>query len=142
LYTSETNKTGQKRQISKTIVVYLALSAFCIIFDQVYALFGHDIRSDYMTYMFFYPLIGGALLFIMMLLLIPQAAGYRYYRLFYNLHNSGIAALTVKSMLEGIFEIAGTSSPYMIIFAVFGWAMIITGLIVLLLSALNSRHKE
>ena len=95
-----------------------------------------------MTYMFFYPLVGGALLFIMMLLLIPQAAGYRYYRLLYNLHNSGIAALTVKSMLEGIFEIAGTSSPYIIIFAVIGWAMIITGLIALLLSALNSGYKE
>jgi hypothetical protein len=91
--------------------------------------------------MFLYPSVGGALLYTMMLILIPQAAGYRYYRLFYNLYNSGIAALTVKSMLEGVFEIAGTSSHYMIIFAVCGWVMIIAGLIVLLLSAKNSRYK-
>lgn len=136
LYTSVTNKTGQNRQILKTVIVYLALSAFCIIFDRVYAMFGHGIRSDSMSFMFLYPLVGGALLFTMLRLFIPQAAGYRYYRLFFNLYNSGIAALTVKSMLEGIFEVAGTSSPYMIVFTVCGWMMIITGLIILLFSFL------
>lgn len=137
LYTSATNKTGQNRQISKTVIVYLALSAFCIIFDRFYAMFGHDIRSVSMSFMFLYPLVGGALLFTTLRLFIQQAAGYRYYRLFYNLYNSGIAALTVKSMLNGIFEIAGTSSPYMIVFTVCGRTMIITGLIILLLSAVK-----
>jgi hypothetical protein len=90
--------------------------------------------------MFLYPLIGGALLFTALRFLIPQAAGHRYYRLFFNCYNSGIAALTVKSLLEGIFEIAGTSSPYLTAFTVCGWAMLITGLIILLFSALNLRH--
>lgn len=142
LYISAINNSKQKRQSLKTAVVYLAVSVFCVIFDQVYALFGHGVRSASMSFMFLYPLIGGVLIFLLQLFIFPAVSDGSY-RFFYNSYNSGIAALTIKSMLYGIFEIAGTSSSYLTAFAVCGWMMIITGLFILFINiVLKKDYKQ
>ena len=78
--------------------------------------------SDSMSFMFLFPLLGGALPFLLLWILVPQADSIRHYRFFYNGYNTGIALLTIRGMLNGVFEIAGTSSPYMTIFLVCGWS--------------------
>lgn len=136
------NKTNEKRQrwqIKKTIFVYLALSFAAIAVDNIYAIFGHGVRSSAMTWMFLYPLIGGALLYFLILLLIPWINRFAGYRLFYNTYNSGIALLTVGSFLKGILNIAGSSSPYTGLFQTVGWLFISCGLI--LLTALAANRK-
>jgi hypothetical protein len=50
-------------------------------------------------------------------------------RLLLNMYNSGIAALTTGSLLRGIFDIAGTSSPYQPVFMVTGMLMVFVGVI-------------
>jgi hypothetical protein len=134
LFTSVKKKPKQVRQPLKTALVYLMLSAFCILFDNVYAIFGHGVRSASMSLMFLYPLLGGALVFFLLRLFVPDADQVRHYRFSYNIYNSGIAVLTVRSLLDGIFEIAGTSSDYLAYFTLFGWIFAAAGLITYLSS--------
>lgn len=107
---------------------YLAVSALCVIFDRIYALFGHGVFSASMSLMFLYPLLGGLVPFFLIWLFMVRIDRIRHFRFFYNSYNSGLSALTVASLLKGIFEIAGTSSPYLIAFFIGGWAMIAIGL--------------
>ncbi len=115
------------RQARKTVFVYFAIVLFCIIFDKVYALFSHGVSSASMSFLFLYPLFGGAVPFLLLWLFVPRASETKAYRLSYNCYNSGIAALTVQSMLNGVFEIAGTSSKYLTAFTLAGWAMVTAG---------------
>jgi len=133
LYTSDINKTAARR-LNKKIYSYIAFTAFCIVFDRIYALFSHGVSSASMSLMFLYPLIGGVLLFVLIRNLAPHACGAKHYRLFINSYSSGIITLTIAGALAGVFEIAGTSSPYLIYFIICGWAMIILGLFTLAVS--------
>lgn len=125
----------------KTALVYLTVSVICIIFDKVYALFGHGVHSTSMSMMFLYPLLGGTLIFTLAWIIIPHSDEVSCYRFFYNIYNSGVAALTVGSVLNGIFEIAGTSSPYTIAFFILGWTFSAFGLLEYLFS-LNRRSQS
>jgi hypothetical protein len=127
------DKNKKRRQTAKTVIVYLAVSTFCFIFDKIYALFGHGVHSVSMSLMYLFPLLGGVLPFLL-LTLIPLAEEVRHYRPLYNCYNSGIATLTAGSAINGVLEIAGTSSPYLTAFYVFGWSMLIIGLFTYLLN--------
>jgi hypothetical protein len=106
--------------MKKIFFVYIAISVLCVIIAQVYALFGHGLRSAYMDYMFLYPLVGGAIVF-----LFPR--GKKNSRLGYNLYNSGLAALTAGALLRGIVEIAGTGSPWIACFTAVGGLLTAAG---------------
>lgn len=140
LFTSAT-KPVRSRQILKTTIVYLAVSGFCFLFAWVYSLYGHGVYSVYMTYMFLYPLLGGVLPFLLLWIFVPQADTVRHYRFCYNGYHSGIAALAVGSTLNGIFRIAGTSSPYTIVFYIVGWLLAGIGLAVYLFSLIARSRK-
>lgn len=127
LYTSGI-KQKKSRQASKTIIVYIVITSFCIAFNNIYALYGHGVSSDSMTYMFLFPLLGGVLPFLILSFSLKKPETICGYRFFYNSYHSGIALLTVKSLLYGIFEIAGTSSPYLIVFTVCGLIFLGIGL--------------
>lgn len=81
--------------------------------------------------------------YLLLELMAPQVSrAAQVYRLFTNLYNSGIAALTTASFLQGILEIAGTTSPYIDAFYVTGGTMAATGLILLIMKPLRSMEKE
>ena len=101
--------------VKKTVAVYLAVALFCGFFGYVYERFSHGVYSNYMVFLFLFPLLGGALPYGLMLLLKARAPG----RVPANLFNSGVATLTAGSCVQGIFEIYGTSSPYV---AAYWWA--------------------
>lgn len=122
------NGLKHNKQALKTAIVYFAVAVFCFIFNKVYAIFGHGVSSDSMTRMFLYPLLGGVLIYTLLWLFMNHTEKVPHYRFFFNSYNSGIAALTVKSLLFGILEIAGTSSPYLIAFTACGWMMVGLGL--------------
>ena len=48
----------------KTACVYLAVSAFCAVFGEVYEHFSHNVNSAYMVFAFAFPLAGAALCFL------------------------------------------------------------------------------
>ncbi len=115
----------------KTILVYLLLALTAILVDNVYAIFGHGVRSAAMTWMFLYPLLGGTMFYLIIDRWTQGIGGSKGYRAFYNLHNSGIATLTVGSFLKGILEIAGADSLYVLYFQVTGWVLVVIGLLLL-----------
>jgi len=78
-----------------------------------------------MTYLFAIPLIGGFIR-ILMCLILGKKSLHRFSK---NAYNSGIATLTVGSLLKAVFEIAGTSSVYEIVFWIVGGLLIVIGII-------------
>lgn len=104
-------------------IKYLAVSVFCLLIYLVYNHFSHGVHSPYMTYLFAWPLILGAL--PSLLLTIRERAFRRHACasktaarrqdepvIAAGLYRTGLAAVTVSSLLRGILEIAGTSSVY------------------------------
>ncbi|AFV03278.1 hypothetical protein UNSWDHB_1634 [Dehalobacter sp. UNSWDHB] len=122
------------------MIVYLILTAVSIAVNNIYAQFGHGVRSAAMTLMFLYPLLGGALFYFTLGLIVPRISDRRNYRLFYNIYNSGIAVLTVGSLLKGILDIAGTASGYVQLFQVTGWAGAAAGLVCLIAMVFKRRE--
>jgi hypothetical protein len=112
----------------KRLWSYLAASVLCVIVVNVYALFGHGVRSASMDYMFLYPLIGGvAIKILSMLVHGDYSRGIK--RVGVNLYNSGLATLVCGMLLRGIVEIAGTDSVYISWFFAAGWVMVSCGIV-------------
>ncbi|MBC3888386.1 hypothetical protein GH810_08695 [Acetobacterium paludosum] len=142
MFILDTKIKNHKKKILKTSLIYLVLSLSAIIINYVYGLFGHGVHSSYMTWMFLYPLLGGAILYLLIFLLVPDIARIVEYRMFYNIYNSGIATLTIGSLLKGIFDIAGTSSVYIAVFYAIGELFVAVGLVMLLILAVNLKKSQ
>ncbi|MDY3766696.1 MAG: hypothetical protein SO016_08415 [Lachnospiraceae bacterium] len=99
--------TDTKRSAAKTAFVYLLTALFCALFGAIYERYSHEVYSFYMIYSFMFPLAGGTLPFLAISLLrikkYPRA-------LSRNLYHSGIATLTVGSIIRGILDIYGTTN--------------------------------
>ncbi len=121
------------RHTFRAALAFLAVALLCIVFNLVYARYSHGVSSGYMTFAFAYPLLGGALVYLLL-----GAAARPPGRLAVNAYNSGLAALTVGSLLRGIFEIAGTASPYQPVFTIAGILLTAVGAI----SYLATRRKR
>ena len=107
-----------------TSAVYAMVSVFCFVVFIVYDRFSHNVRSPYMTFLFAVPLVLGFLpAFVLAVKKELKAPG----RAAFNLYNAGVAALTVSSLLKGIFEIAGTGSPFQGYLGVFGIVLLASG---------------
>lgn len=114
----------------KCVPAYLGISVFCQIFYLIYDQFSHGVRSPYMTWLFAWPFLLGVLPG-MIFWHFPKVR--RPGRFAVNLYNSGVAAVTVSSLLRGIFEIAGTDSVYQQRLMYMGVAMLFLGIAVYLL---------
>lgn len=114
----------------KTVFVYLLISLFCILFGAIYEHFSHEVYSGYMIYAFAFPLVGGTLPFLAMDLFhwkkYPSAIAT-------NLYHSGIATLTVGSIIQGVLEIYGTTNSLCGIYWIVGGILVIMGIISALL---------
>lgn len=140
MFTSDIKLKSQRWQFRKTIIVYVILSLTMIAINYVYGIFGHGVTSIAMTWMFLYPLLGGALLFLLIDRLTPGITQYAGYQVFVNTYHSGIATLTLGQFLKGILDIAGTSSPYIILLYMISWLFVGVGLGMLL--KLIRKHRK
>jgi hypothetical protein len=131
------NKKNNEKQIRNAILGYLILSAVAVAVDKVYGVFGHGVDSASMTWMFLYPLLGGALFYFIIERFIPHVTKFTGYRVFFNIHNSGIATLTIVNLLKGIFEIADTNSPYLVYYYIIGGIFILAGVIIVFIMVIN-----
>lgn len=107
--------------IKAGIIRSIAASAFCLLFSIVYNHFGHGVHSPFLSWLFLFPLLFGTALYLVFYLTgvphRPSPAAFSVYR-------TGVSTLTVGSALTGIMEIAGTSSPYIKIYWILGFASI------------------
>lgn len=139
MFISDIDNNIYTKQIKKTIIVYFILSVSAIAIDNIYAIFGHGVRSAAMTYMFVYPLIGGVIFYALVRLIFPLINRYKGYRLFYNIYNSGIALLAAGSLFSGILEIAGADSVFSTYFFIIGYAFAAVGFIILIITAIRRK---
>lgn len=54
-----------------------------------------------------------------------------------DLYNSGIATITINFLLLGIFEIAGTSSSYTVLYTVIGLILIVLSIVLFIFECLK-----
>lgn len=131
LSTSVTN-----RSILKTAFTYLLISLFVALFGAIYEVFSYGVYSNFMIYAFAFPLVGGCLPFFLL--------GFWGYNrklptsLSRNLYHSGIATLTVGSVIRGVLEIYGTTNALSDYYWIVGIILVTAGLINYLLSPKRS----
>lgn len=119
-----------RNKCGRTFLVYLGIAIFCVLFDVIYEQFSYGEYSDAMRLMFCFPLIGGALPFLIMYL---TKAEITVCRVAYNLWNSGIAVLICGCLIKGIIEISGRTTDYDIIYWILGGLMLLVSIFVQLM---------
>ena len=115
--------TSDKRLL-KTALIYACASAFCAFFGAVYEVYSHQVYSYFMIYAFAIPLGMGTIPFLALALRQGAAPG-RWAARFYH---SGVAALTVGCIFEGVLRIYGTTSHLIYVYPAAGALLIVAGL--------------
>lgn len=122
--------TSADKKSLKTALVYLCIAIFTAFAGAVYECFSHGVYSFRMIYAFAYPLVGGALPYIIISINNkPKPQG-----LSAQLYHCGIATLTVGSIVKGVLEIYGTTNKLSAVYGTVGSALIITAVVVFALS--------
>ena len=99
----------------KVMLIYLLSSAFCLLIFLVYNIFSHGVLSFFMTFLFIWPLVFGFLPAFVLYIIMKKKPFILRSRIPARLYRSGVASITMTSLLQGIFEIAGTDSIYTVI---------------------------
>ena len=124
MYISDTEMNAKRA--AKTSFVYLLVTLFLVLFGAVYEVFSHEVYSFYMIYAFAFPLVGGVLPFSAMNI----CRWKRYpHALARNLYHSGIATLSIGSIVQGVLEIYGTTNTLTGWYWIFGTGLIILSII-------------
>lgn len=114
-----------KNKFVKRSVMYFCISMFCAVFGGIYEIFSHGVYSNYMMYAFLFPLIGGTLYnLILYSLRLRLQRGLSL--IFYN---TGIAALTIGSIVRGILDIYGTDNILANVYRYAGVVFVFLGIV-------------
>ena len=129
MYTSDIDLNHKRA--AKTAFVYLLVSLFCVLFGAVYEIHSHEVYSYYMLYAFCFPLVGGTTVFSILGLLNLKKYPNGIAR---NLYHSGIATLTVGSIIRGVLDIYGTTNLLSNYYWKVGFSLAIAGVFVCLMN--------
>lgn len=132
---TDPNKIYQKKAI-KTALAYLLTSAFWAFFGAVYELFSHEVYSYFMIYAFAIPLLGGAVPFTVIALLDAEDYPGIFGRVIYH---SGLATLTVGSIIRGVLDIYGTANRLLGIYWTVGVLLALGGAVLIVTSMLRNK---
>lgn len=125
LSTLDKNELREQRNRMRVIGMrYLMATLFCIVFAAVYEYFSHQVYSDYMIFAFAFPMIGGALPFLLVALRgrnFPDDIAI-------SLYNPGIASLTVGSIMHGVLDIYGTTNSLINVYWIVGTFLTVAGI--------------
>lgn len=95
--------------------IYGAVTLLCIVGTKVYESFSYGEYSQYMRSMFWFPLVGGMAIGMLLVKLEHPVQ-----RLSFLLWNSGIAVLTTGCLVSGIITISGRTSVYDLYYWIIG----------------------
>ncbi len=117
--------------LRKRVVPYVIVTLSCVLVSFIYFQFSHGVTSFHMTFLFIYPLLLGVVVGLFKAMsahLKPQS--------FFATHfyHTGVAAVTLSSLLRGVFEIAGTSSIYENILFIIGISLLVCSAICLVIN--------
>lgn len=105
---------------------------------MIYENFSHEVYSGFMIYAFLFPLAGGTLPFWIISLYYKKPLK----RLPINLYNSGIATLTIGSIMTGILEIFGTTNDIVQIYWFVGVGFIIAAIVIYAIDIHKIRNQN
>lgn len=111
----------------KSVIVYISTALFAFVFDRVYALFSHGVGSLSMSLIWVWLLCFGAVFYLLAELLRVKIKKSIPDRLSANIYNSGVTVYAVGMLLQGILEIAGTASNYLLWYKIIGISLMIIG---------------
>lgn len=131
-------ESGNTMQAAKTAFVYILLTIFCALFGGIYEYFSHEVYSFFMIYAFAFPLAGGALPFFIIFLIKTKIYPCTAAR---NLYHSGIAALTVGSLIRGVLDIYGTTNSLVQYYFYAGIVLTASGIFIYILQIGISSHS-
>ena len=106
----ENTKAVYEYRIKRIMLIYLFSSAFCLLIFLVYNIFSHGVLSFFMTFLFLWPLLLGVFPAFLLFLHMKNKRVFLRSCVPLRLWRSGVAAITMASLLRGVFEIAGTDS--------------------------------
>ncbi len=115
----------------KHLFIYLGVTVFCGLFSFVYEHFSHQVYSNYMVYLFAIPLVLGVL---------PQLAAVQWPKLDTGgswqkiIQSFAVATLSVGSALQGVVEIYGTTSSYILYFFIVGFCQLVLSVVMWVVS--------
>jgi len=116
----------KNKKISKTGKHYIAAAAFCLVFSVVYECFSHGVYSLSMICLCLYPFFLGVLPFVFLKaderISCPEQAAK-------NLWNSGVMTWTAGSLVRGIMEIYGTTTPFETVYTAAGILFLLSAVI-------------
>jgi len=115
----------------KSAVIYFFTAAFMFIFDRIYAVFSHGVSSKDMSLMWLFLFCSGTIFYLALYVICPKLK-YQPRRSALNIYNSGAAVFVTGMLLNGIFEIAGTSSDFILFYKIAGVCLICAGFILIL----------
>lgn len=127
-----------KNRALKALMIYVPAAVLCGIFSLIYEHFSHGVYSNFMVWLFLFPLVGGALPFFIIYvfkLAYPN-------RVALNIYNSGICTLTIGSCMSGVFEIYGSTSALLIVYWIVGICFTAFGLILYMIETIKNSHKQ
>ena len=130
MFTSDNDRFGYGADngAGKAARRYAIAAAGCALFAIIYAQFSHGVHSPFMTFMFAIPLIGG----VLPALLCGFAKAQPLPRVTQQAWALAIASLTVASCLNGVFDIAGTASPLLVVYVLATVAFLVVAAVGLL----------
>ena len=120
-------------------LIFLCITLFSGLFSAVYEHFSHDVYSNFMVYLFMFPLVGGVIPYAI-LGLTPRTRCPS--RVATRLYNSGVATLSVGSCVKGVLDIYGTTSVYMPVYWVAGIILATIGLAMYIIGYGSKRKAE
>ena len=110
----------------KTAIVYTLVSLFAFITDRIYSLFSHGVGSRSMSSMWIWLVCFGAVFYLLLELICKKTKAVAD-RISANIYNSGAAVFVAGMLLQGILEIAGTGSGFLLFYRITGISLMIIG---------------
>ncbi len=132
------DKNNNRKLLIQTGIVYLSAAVLTALFGIVYECFSHNVFSPYMTFAFLVPLVGGAIL----LLVIGLAHGKKVPGLLSrNLFHCSAATFTLGSLMNGVLEIYGTTNDLINIYWIVGGILAGSSILFYVVSSLFMKPK-
>ena len=130
--TSDTKKYG------KTALVYLIISIFLVLFGAVYEHFSFGVYSYFMLYAFAFSLVGGALPALIFALRSVHASPWPMAAWLYR---SGIATLSIGSIIRGVLDIYGTANGLIVWYWYVGGGLTLVGAVLYIISLVRKCNQ-
>ena len=129
-------------RVKRIMLIYLFSSAFCLLIFLVYNIFSHGVLSFFMTFLFLWPLLLGVFPAFLLFLHMKNKRVFLRSCVPLRLWRSGVAAITMASLLRGVFEIAGTDSIHTAVLFAAGLGFLAVGVICMLVIKISFPVKK